>query len=75
MLNTLFFGYLTLKWKRLARVLSILLYAIIFTLPFIYKSELDDMPIGGAIGFAILIGTPVLIMLVSWVLKPFIVKD
>ncbi len=62
-----FFGYLQLKWKRLARVLSILLYAIIFPLPFIYKP-------GDALGLTILIGTPILIMIISWVLKPFIVN-
>ena len=75
MLDTFFFGYLELKWKRLVRVLSI---GIITIVPFIplaiddaYLSELEALflYIGLLVAVALLIGV------VSWVLKPFIVKD
>ena len=77
MLNTFFFGYLQLKWKRLVRVLSI---GIITIVPFIllaivvddlYLTELEALfwYIGLIVAVVLLIG------LISWVLKPFIVKD
>jgi hypothetical protein len=76
-LNTFFFGYLPLKWKRLVRVLSIGAIAI---LPFFLFELFED--IAGSIGeyealifILFLTVTALLIGLISWVLKPFIVKD
>ena len=63
-MNTFFFGYLSLKWRRLVRTLIIIGFA--FT-----TLDLETMP-----GFLTL--TLVFIFataLISWVLKPFIVKD
>ena len=68
LLNTFFFGYLPLKWKRLARVLSILLY-------FLAVFTVFDNTYIGVYNIILFFGTPIFIMLLSWVLKPFIVKD
>ena len=65
MLNTFFFGYLPLKWKRLARVLSIILFPIT---GFIFY-ELTRTEV---LGIAVHI---LLIAAISYTLKPFIVKD
>tara|TARA_B100000683_G_scaffold150252_1_gene145580 strand:+ start:367 stop:594 length:228 start_codon:yes stop_codon:yes gene_type:complete len=75
-MNTFFFGYLPLKWKRLARVLSIL-FTLFF--PFIFLIWLDgngmtedeEFFLAGMSAVVIII----LIGLISYVLKPFIVKD
>lgn len=78
MLNTFFFGYLELKWKRLVRVLSIGAIAI-FTLIFlIWIDEMGPGPTDGEAFLILLLGLvlgTLLIGLISWVLKPFIVKD
>ncbi len=63
MLNTFFFGYLPLKWKRLARVLSIILFPITISV-FI---ELDFDGLG-------LIVHILLVPIISYTLKPFVVK-
>ena len=78
MLNTFFFGYLPLKWKRLARVLSI---GFLLTVPlWIFVETVDEIDFDSDIeNFLYLIFLPtvtaLLIGLISWVLKPFIVKD
>ena len=69
MLNNLFFGYMPLKWKRLARVLSIILLPVSVLLGF-EISEYDE--------YAIIIGCIIHIILVpiiSYTIKPFVVKD
>ena len=72
MLNTFFFGYLPLKWKRLARALSFIWF-IITVIPFCMLvmeiTRTDDFVLLG------LFPSLILIFIVSWVLKPFIVKD
>ena len=76
--DTLTFGYLELKWKRLARVLSI---GFLLTVPlWIFVETVDDIGFdSGIVEFLYLIFLPtvsaLLIGLISWVLKPFIVKD
>ena len=66
-LHTTFFGYLDKKWKRLARVLSWVFYLIsVFISLNIFR---DGEPV------AVIIGYPILITLISYTLKPFIVKD
>jgi len=76
MLNTFFFGYLSLKWRRLFRTLIIVAYLfwILFsfyeTRHFYYRYYYD---IGA---FILLISIPIVsIPLISWVIKPFIVKE
>jgi len=61
MLNTFFFGYLPLKWKRLARVLSV-------SALFVFVA------ITGEIDNPAMILVPIIIVLVSFCLKPFVVK-
>ena len=76
--DTLTFGYLELKWKRLARVLSI---GFLLTVPlWIFVETVDEIDFDSDIeNFLYLIFLPtvtaLLIGLISWVLKPFIVKD
>tara|TARA_B110000014_G_C19821527_1_gene426192 strand:- start:211 stop:645 length:435 start_codon:yes stop_codon:yes gene_type:complete len=68
-----FFGYLPLKWKRLARVLSfagIILLPVVFTaldIPNSYEPQASVF-----LGF---ITSIILIPVVSYTLKPFVVKD
>ena len=75
-MNTFFFGYLTLKWKRLARVLSIL---FILFYPFIFMSWLNEihMPESEAVALFWMSAVVIIILigLISYVLKPFILKD
>ena len=67
MLNTFFFGYLSLKWRRLIRTISIFLFLLSFFIGLLL--EFDD-------GFGILpISIFFLTPLISYVVKPFIVKD
>ena len=84
MLNTFFFGYLSLKWRRLIRTLITIAY-----LPFIVFTYLEgcrDIHYNGygvkTIGefnllyFILLISIPIVsIALISWVIKPFAVKE
>ena len=68
-----FFGYLPLKWKRLARVLS---FAGIILLPVVFIAL--DIPNrhdeGGSIFLGFIISI-ILVPVVSYTLKPFVVKD
>jgi hypothetical protein len=78
MLNTFFFGYLSLKWRRLVRTLILLLLvcAIIGMIISIcisigkgyIESDTRDF-IASTLGLIVL--TPI----VSYILKPFIVKE
>lgn len=73
MLNTFFFGYLSLKWRRLVRTLIIMPYAylaIYHTVYFIKRGYTDSI-----IVYLIPIYLTILTPLISWVLKLFIVKD
>ena len=72
MLNTFFFDYLPLKWKRLSRVLSFVLFPIaVIILESIdvlnpeYEEEL-------AIFVCIWL---VAVQIISYTIKPFVVKD
>ena len=75
-MNTFFFGYLPLKWKRLARVLSIL-FTLFF--PFIFLICLDGISMPESERFFLTGMSPVVIIiligLISYVLKPFILKN
>tara|TARA_B100001057_G_scaffold386788_1_gene393813 strand:+ start:978 stop:1190 length:213 start_codon:yes stop_codon:yes gene_type:complete len=63
MLNTFFFGYLSPKWKRLARVLSILFSPLLLLI-----GDQINAGEGVYIGATIHI---VLVSIVSYTLKPF----
>ena len=66
-MNTFFFGYLSLKWRRLIRTISIFLFLLSSFIGLLL--EFDD-------GFGILpISIFFLTPLISYVIKPFIVKD
>ena len=70
MLNNFFFGYLPLKWKRLARVLSFLtstLMGMLFVaLYYFYEEENFIIGLGAHI---------VLVIIISYTIKPFVVKE
>ena len=67
-MNTFFFGYLSLKWRRLVRTGFTLL---LISIPF----YLDKKPIlhPDTIGFMLLYFF--LVALISWLIKPFVVKE
>ena len=67
MLNTFFFGYLSKRWKRLARVLTLVFYPI----SVIIGDEIDQYD--GLILASIIY--PILIILISYTLKPFLIRD
>ena len=73
LLNTLFFGYLTLKWRRLIRT--------IFTTPYliwiawcIISGQLRFNLVLLFSAFLLALVPIVSIALISWVVKPFVVK-
>ena len=71
MLNTFFFGYLTLKWRRLIRTLFLLPY-IPFSIVVFYKMivEFNDFGLIFSMIFA-----PILFATLSWVIKPFAMNE
>ena len=81
MLNTFFFGYLSLKWKRLFRTLILIPYLIHIILSFDEAktwSNVNGVYLEGfnIAYFILLILIPIVsIALISWVIKPFIVKE
>ena len=68
-MDTFFFGYLPLKWKRLARVLSFILYGILYSLAFDGNWDIDFQEV------IVVFGTPFFVFVLSWIVKPFIVKE
>jgi len=76
-MNTFFFGYLALKWRRLTRTLIILLYiGWIFMILQVAESEGLNQLFLDLLSYTFMTLMPVIpIVLISWVLKPFIVKD
>jgi len=84
MLNSFFFGYLSLKWRRLIRTIITITY-----LPFVVFTYVEGCRTisgngygGRIIGefdlpyFILLISIPIVsIALISWVIKPFVVKE
>lgn len=78
MLNTFFFGYLSLKWKRLFRTLILIAYLFWIVISFYetrrwYYRSGYQYNIGE---FILLISIPIVsIPLISWVIKPFVVKE
>ena len=70
-MNTFFFGYLSLKWRRLIRTLLVLGF-LILVINFIW-GEFEYETIEAKM---ILMTTYIVpIPLISWLVKPFIVKD
>ncbi len=71
--HTFFFGYLETKWKRLARVLSIAFIHIFY----VYACWYDDATLSFNSYIYILSNImPIYIMvinIISWVIKPFMV--
>ena len=68
LLYTFFFGYAALKWRRLIRT-SILLLILVFFVSAIIFWRLDEELLSIMLIIAFL--TPI----VSWIIKPFIVKE
>ena len=83
LLYTFFFGYLSLKWRRLFRTIITITY-----LPFVVFTYIEGCrairytDYGRIIGefnlpyFILLISIPIVsIALISWIIKPFVVKE
>ncbi len=76
-MNTFFFGYLKLKWKRLVRVLSVLLMLILPIWACLFADEIgspNDEEYFQIWLFS-LFCTTLLIAVISWVVEAFIVKE
>lgn len=75
LLYTFFFGYLSLKWRRLFRTLIIIPFILLiaFLLKVIFFENVKV-----AFYYLLilsLIGIPIIIGLLSWLIKPFVVKE
>jgi hypothetical protein len=70
-LHTFFFGYLSLKWRRLFRTLIFLPYTLIsiFFLMEVSGHFKNTLAILG-----LMISTALSVGLISWIIKPFVVK-
>ena len=68
MLNTFFFGYLSLKWRRLVRTLLLTPYIFFISMYFIIFLDIFEY-------LLFCIGTPIIVVLMSWIIKPFVVKE
>jgi hypothetical protein len=81
MLNTFFFGYLSLKWRRLVRTLCFLIIPLPISLGIHFDVLGRDFWQYGHIlaglcqGFSGLVPYLVLVTLLSWIIKPFVVKE
>jgi hypothetical protein len=76
MLNTFFFGYLSLKWRRLVRTLILIPFTYLFYLSlYFYIKRGGD--IGGEAGRFISFTLILLVstITISYILKPFVVKE
>ena len=71
MLNTFFFGYLSLKWRRLVRTIIILLLTPLYLL-FLIESRWDD---DARVKLLLVFLATLFIGLLSWIIKPFVVKE
>ena len=72
-LNTVFFGYLPLRWRRVSRVFALLIIIIVMVVTGSqeYRTYADmDVAIFSSLILAILFAC-----LVSWLIKPFVVKN
>ena len=69
------FGYASLKWRRLSRTITIL-PALFFSIFVGAKMVFDE---GGVnellVSIAITVGYFILVGLISWLVKPFVVKE
>jgi hypothetical protein len=70
-MNTFFFGYLSLKWRRLIRTLLVVGF-LILVINFIWgEFELETIETKMILMTTYIVPIP----LISWLVKPFIVKD
>ena len=75
LLNTLFFGYLPLKWRRLIRTIFTMAYLTLVVC--IYIDGIGGIEINefNFSYFYLIVFIPIIsIALISWVVKPFVVK-
>lgn len=76
MLNTFFFGYLSLKWRRLVRTLILIPFTYLFYLSlYFYIKRGGDIgrKAGSFISFTLIL--LVSTITISYILKPFVVKE
>jgi len=74
LLDTFFFGYLPLKWRRLLRIISVLYFLVLLliVLEMYSASSVREYLISLLISSFWIIPS---IILFSWALKPFVTKD
>ena len=77
MLNTFFFGYLSLKWRRLVRTL--ILFFLVLVIIGIIDKLFSYFEWGNTADLILLLNTALIIIVstitISYVLKPFVVKE
>ena len=73
MLNTFFFGYLSLRWRRLVRAIIILLLTPLYLL-FLFESLFngDD---DAFVKLVLVFLATLFVCLISYIIKPFVVKE
>jgi len=74
LLYTFFFGYAAFKWRRLIRTISIIIaspFLLFNTSKLIFDSRLPNWP-DEALLLILVVFMPILL---SWVIKPFIIKE
>jgi TRAP-type C4-dicarboxylate transport system permease small subunit len=70
-MNTFFFGYLSLKWRRLVRTLLVIGF-LILVINFIWgEFEYETIEYKMILMTTYIVPIP----LISWLVKPFIVKE
>ena len=69
LLYTFFFGYAAFKWRRLIRTLIVVATIVFLIGNNVIYNNILEIQIRPIISFYILI------VLISWVIKPFIVKE
>ena len=72
-MNTFFFGYLSLRWRRLVRAIIILLLTplyLLFLIESLFNGD-DD----GFVKLVLVFLITLFVCLISWIIKPFVVKE
>ena len=80
-MNTFFFGYLSLKWRRLIRSITILIVLLFYLgdelgiCPIRYYCLQFDYVGGDWVTYMFILLPIIPISFISWIVKPFVVKE
>jgi len=77
MIQTLTFGYLPKKWKRLIRTIFFLGYTFHLWLIYweFFRSGFSDASVLWYVVLILLIAPFLILFLLSWLIQPFVIKD